>query len=1513
MVRRKTSAPSKKDDKSQKSLTWNLGECSSREDTTDGNSQDSSVSGEIITIDDEEIEDENNDFQPPVKKVKKWTKRKKPVIEEKLQCLLNECDFYITVNLDKLTRSRMQYKLGEFVATSFENCKYSFENISTVYLYVSENTDKCFLYWESHEEQDKKVFYSPVECKVPYAALKGLQIRKYFVIFLRDDIFSLEFTFEVYLNEEAFCRLSYSSEPYRAASKRNIQSVMELFYGITIKQYPESNVNKKENIEELYCFISDIQLKNDKLEKNDVQHKSLIPTLRPYQANAVRWMLKQESNLNKLHSQGICHSLFMKIYTQDKKLIYYNRYGGFFTREEPKITYQPSGGILADEMGLGKTVEVLACILWNQRNLKTDDEIETISDETIILDKEDILNDIDSTDFQDIVIKKSKSKRKKKSICKDDDYTEINGFDKLESNHEFLECLCGALENEFEYKVKLQCENCGLWQHLECIEKKYHPNYNALEKHYCPHCWVLPSRGLYTSRATLIVTPTCIKYQWEEEIEKHVKQKSLRVLVYYGVHSQFIPPPVLADYDIVLTTYSVLRRELNYVDLPHSNDDSGRRFRNPKRFMTIPSPLLSIEWWRICLDEAQMVESTTTKTAEMAQRLTSVHRWCVTGTPIQKSIDDLFGLLLFLGVNPFCVKTWWKEIVLNPYCHGEFQPLYEVLNNYFWRTAKKDVIDQLGIPEQEVKVHWLSFSPVEDHFYFRQHQECSQEAMRKINKFRNLDIKLSSLDRHSSMQLLYPLRRLRQACCHPQAVRGEFLPIQKSTLTMEEILTSLIKKVKIECEEAHRQSIAALNGLAGIHIIREEYVEAVEKYREVLKSVEDHSTHIKTDKLQQLHTLHNLAEILEGRKSDQTIQNATEVEEKEKTSHNINKQFDFSNGNDKLQNQDFENNLNIENYSNGSTESSVNKPKFNPPPGVGRTLNDDNLLQQASKLRSLYLSKCLSQVTSAQEQLTQATSNAKEIRSQFVCQKEPWWDQAIRHSVMLNEDDLLVQKVKDDLLENRTAGMLSAVHKFHNVHGMQYIIATMLDDLQNSYQKLSSAVRKLSATPSSTDLNTAVDCHLRPVGKNKVKCIYCQVHELFNHYEGKLFYFSEDVAVSEPTTSDVALLKPLRRGTWADSELELMLKLILNFAKSHGVKGVIIQDGNLHIKLFEALKKEFRALRAVWMQIRDHASAIDELDMATLRFRVRYNNEPQPEIPVPYILEKEEVEFTRLKLMSELAVSKSDLRKKLGQLFYLQNLAKADFGCKGGSNPDTCPVCRHVLGIQWNVLQCGHCFCVSCIHLMISNYSTPGRNRCVRCPVCRQLTSHAEISFVNIEENNDESQIPVKGSHSTKVEGIIRCLLEIKQQDSEAKILVFSTWQDVLDVLSRAMSQNKISYIMLHSRPEIVENLTRFRLDPEITALLLPIRSGANGLNLIEATHVILVEPLLNYASELQAIGRIHRIGQTKPTTVHRFIVRKTIEENMHHMLQTNHSTTTIDTEDNNITLFELQQLFNCR
>ncbi|XP_078069477.1 E3 ubiquitin-protein ligase SHPRH isoform X2 [Mustelus asterias] len=1018
-----------------------------------------------------------------------------------------------------------------------------------------------------------------------------------------------------------------------------------------------------------------------------------------------------------------------------------------------------------------------------------------------------------------------------------------------------FECICGE-SGLVDYKARVQCLKCHLWQHAACVN--YKEGDLKVRPFYCPHCLVT-MQPVPTS-ATLIISPSSICHQWVDEINRHVRSSSVSILVYQGVKKHgFIQPHALAKHEIVITTYDVLRSELNYVDIPHSNSDDGRRLRKEKRYMAIPSPLVAVEWWRICLDEAQMVECATAKAAEMCLRLSAVNRWCVTGTPVQRGLEDLYGLVLFLGVDPYWVKHWWDQLLYQPYCRKNPIPIYTLVAKIMWRTAKKDVLDQIQIPPQTEEVHWLQFSPVERHFYHRQHEICSQDALQKLRKISDWSIKLSSLDRRTVGSILYPLLRLRQACCHPQAVRGEFLPLQKSTMTMEELLKSLQKKCCTECEEAHRQLVCALNGLAGIHIIRGEFITAVEYYREVLRSSEEHKGKLQTDSLQRLHATHNLIELLEAKHT-----------------------------------------------------------------GILPTLRDHRLREEVEQLRQHYMSKSDSEVSAACQALPPVQQNIRELQRKIHF-GAPWWLGIIDCVLQADLDEELVTRVQNEISSNykHQANKLSMAEKFRDCRGLQFLLTVQIEELKKSLKTVQDSVKNLEAPPSQEEIRLATVCHLRPVRFPLNNCQFCKADELFTEYESKLFSHSvkgQKAIFEEMIEEDEGLvderLPTTSRGLWAASETERALKAILAFGKAHRMDTLLIEEGNIFMELFESWKKEYKLLHEYWMALRNRVSSIDELAMATERFQVRLPDEPKPSLPVLHIIESHEVEQNRMKLLNDKAVATSQLQKKLGQVLYLTNLEKSQDPSTGSVNPDPCPICARQLGQQWAVLTCGHCFCNDCIAIIIEQYSVGARRSVIKCAICRQTTAHKEISYVfTTEAANREDEFPVKGSHSTKVEAVLKTLKKIQQKDPGAKALVFSTWQDVLDIIGKALLDNNMEFVQINGLHKFQENLSAFKYDSKINILLLPLHSASNGLNIIEATYVLLVEPILNHAHELQAIGRVHRIGQTKETVVHRFLIKATIEERMQSMLKctekSHNKSVIVQSEASVLTVGDLANLFS--
>lgn len=58
-----------------------------------------------------------------------------------------------------------------------------------------------------------------------------------------------------------------------------------------------------------------------------------------------------------------------------------------------------------------------------------------------------------------------------------------------------------------------------------------------------------------------------------------------------------------------------------------------------------------------------------------------------------------------------------------------------------WRSSKKDVADELQLPPQDECVSWLIFSPIEEHFYQRQHETCMSYAREVIDSLKDVFLK----------------------------------------------------------------------------------------------------------------------------------------------------------------------------------------------------------------------------------------------------------------------------------------------------------------------------------------------------------------------------------------------------------------------------------------------------------------------------------------------------------------------------------------------------------------------------------------------------------------------------------------------------------------------------------------------------------------------------------------------------------------------------------------------------
>lgn len=165
-------------------------------------------------------------------------------------------------------------------------------------------------------------------------------------------------------------------------------------------------------------------------------------------------------------------------------------------------------------------------------------------------------------------------------------------------------------------------------------------------------------------KSTLVIAPVALIHQWKREIQRILRpgKHQLSIHVLHG-DKRTTTFKDLKKYDVVLTTFGTLAAEFKKLEKAeeikkHDSDLGMGLMKN----LPCLSPLS--KWYRVIIDEAQCIKNRKTKSAMACCTLHSTYRWCMTGTPMMNSVDELQSLLKFLRIAPYSNHEKFQRVSL---------------------------------------------------------------------------------------------------------------------------------------------------------------------------------------------------------------------------------------------------------------------------------------------------------------------------------------------------------------------------------------------------------------------------------------------------------------------------------------------------------------------------------------------------------------------------------------------------------------------------------------------------------------------------------------------------------------------------------------------------------------------------------------------------------------------------------------------------------------------------------
>jgi superfamily II DNA or RNA helicase len=288
-------------------------------------------------------------------------------------------------------------------------------------------------------------------------------------------------------------------------------------------------------------------------------------------------------------------------------------------------------------------------------------------------------------------------------------------------------------------------------------------------------------RGLYAKGekgVCLILCPKSVVYNWAAELDKFAPE--LPYIVHYGVERDVDDIMGLKKFQIVLSTYATLRRDIE--------------------------EFLKIEFLYVILDESQNIKNLTTQISSAVLSLKARHRLAMSGTPIENNLSDLYSLFRFLNPNFFGSQKSFTTKYLHPIQENNDEDALHDLKAriypFILRRLKRDVLKDL--PEKTEETAYIELDKEQLALYHQRRLE--------YKKLIGGIIKKGDFAK-SSIFIFKALSELRRLASVPEA-EGEYPGPSAKRQYLMDMIADL-------AENGHKCLVFA-NFLAGVELVSQD-------------------------------------------------------------------------------------------------------------------------------------------------------------------------------------------------------------------------------------------------------------------------------------------------------------------------------------------------------------------------------------------------------------------------------------------------------------------------------------------------------------------------------------------------------------------------------------------------------------------------------------------------------------------------------------------------------------------